>query len=197
MRVALYLRVSTDKQEMDVQESQLRNWMEHEGHKIRVIYRDISSGKNDFMEREGLYQLLEACKKPRKEFDLVVFWALDRLTREGTLRTLTYLEQFKNLGIRYHSYTEPYISTLGPFADVVISLLGTLAKIERQKISERTKAGLARARRRGRRLGRPRVPHRVVVRVQRCFKEGMNAAAIAQNVGIGETSVRRILKGQH
>ena len=194
MNATLYLRVSTSEQELGNQEAQLRDWPAREGHRITAVYRDIASGRNDYRDRRGFYELLTEMKKPRRGFGLVVFWAVDRLTREGTLKTLLYLEQFRVLGVKYHSYTEPYISTLGPFADVVISLLGTLAKIEREKISRRTKAGLAKARRRGKVLGRPDTARRKSYSVWMLQQEGLPVREIARKLRIGESSVRRILK---
>lgn len=73
----------------------MRRWADREGHEVFACYRDISSGKNDQSDSEGLYRLLEEMKSPRRRFELVAFWGLDRLTREGTLKTLTYLEQFR------------------------------------------------------------------------------------------------------
>jgi DNA invertase Pin-like site-specific DNA recombinase len=77
----------------------------------------------------------------RRKWDLLVFWALDRFTREGTLATLKYLEQLETYGIRWRSFTEPWIDSAGPFRDVVISLLASLAKQERTRLKERVKAG--------------------------------------------------------
>ena len=86
------------------------------------------------------------------------FLSLDRLTREGTLATLKYLELLENYGVRWRSLTEPWIDSAGPFRDVIISLLASLAKQERVRISERVRAGLTRAKqfeRSGRSIGRP------------------------------------------
>jgi len=102
MEAALYIRISTEKQELENQRAQLRAWAKQEGHSIIRTYEDIASGKKDYRDRAGLYQLLADIKNPDREYELVVFWALDRLTREGTLKTLQYLEVFKNFGIKYH-----------------------------------------------------------------------------------------------
>jgi DNA invertase Pin-like site-specific DNA recombinase len=88
--------------------------------------------------------------------DVLLFWALDRLTREGTLATLQYLERLTSYQVGYKSFTEPYLDSCGTFKDVVISLLATMAKQERIRMSERVNAGLALARRQGKRLGRLR-----------------------------------------
>jgi DNA invertase Pin-like site-specific DNA recombinase len=81
-----------------------------------------------------------------RKFDLLLFWALDRLTREGTLATLKCLEILEGYGVHWRSFTEPWIDSAGPFRDVVISLLASLAKQERIRIKERVRAGLDRYR---------------------------------------------------
>jgi len=81
----------------------------------------------------------------KKMFELVLFWDMSRFSRAGTLHTLQKLKELENLGIKWHSYQDSYLSSLGDFKDVVLSILSTLAKIEREKISERTKAGLERS----------------------------------------------------
>jgi DNA invertase Pin-like site-specific DNA recombinase len=90
-----------------------------------------------------------------ESFDLVLFWALDRFSREGVLETLNQLQRLSSYGVNWRSYQESYFDSCGPFKDVVVSLMATLAKQERLRISERTKAGLQRARTAGTVLGRP------------------------------------------
>jgi len=84
-------------------------------------------------------------------FDLVLFWDLSRFSRAGTLFTLQKLKELENLNISWESYQEPYFSSIGDFKDVILSIMATLAKIEREKISERTKAGLKNAKNVGKR----------------------------------------------
>ena len=91
----------------------------------------------------------------QRKFDVLLFWGLDRLTREGTLATLQYLERLTSYQVGYKSFTEPYLDSCGTFKDVVISLLATMAKQERIRMGERVRAGIAQARRAGKRLGRP------------------------------------------
>lgn len=72
----------------------------------------------------------------QRKFDVLLFWALDRLTREGTLATLQYLERLTSYQVGYKSFTEPYLDSCGTFKDVVISLLATMAKQERIRMGE-------------------------------------------------------------
>jgi len=77
----------------------------------------------------------------KKLFDGVLFWSLDRFSRSGTLFTLQKLKELDNLNVFWHSYQDPYISTAGEWKDVIISIMSTIARIEREKIISRTKAG--------------------------------------------------------
>jgi len=148
--VGIYLRVSTEKQELENQRRQLLHYCEKSRWVVYQIYEDVISGKE--MNRPGFDTLFKDARK--KLFDLVLFWDLSRFSRAGTEFTLQKLRELRNLEIGWHSYSEPYASTAGEFKNVVIAVLSEVAKIEREKISERTKAGLARAKANGKRLGR-------------------------------------------
>ena len=106
---------------------------------------------------------------------------------------MKYLSRLSELGIGYRSFTEEYVSTLGVFGDVIISLLATLAKQEAIRVSERTKAGLERARSQGRVGGRPRA---TVTReqVERLHQGGKSLNAIANELGVGKSTVHRLLQ---
>lgn len=166
MKIAIYVRVSTDKQEADNQLLQLREFVKKNDWEIYKEYVDVISGKEtNRPEFDKLY--LDAHKKL---FDIVLFWDLSRFSRAGTLFTLQKLQELKNTGINWVSYQEPYIRSIGQFSDVIISLLSTIAKIEREKISQRTKAGLERLKLQGKKLGRPKGRKDKKKRVRRYFK---------------------------
>ena len=137
MKIGIYIRISTNKQEADNQLIQLREFANKNNWEIYKEYTDIISGKEN--SRPYFDMLFQDAHK--KLFDLVLFWDLSRFSRSGTLFTLQKLQELKNSGIEWCSYQEPYIRSIGQFSDVIISLLSTIAKIEREKISQRTKAG--------------------------------------------------------
>ena len=143
MRVAIYARVSTRDKGQDVfnQVSQLRDLCVREGWTIVREYEDHDSGSR--ADRIQFQQMLRDAAA--KNFDLVIFGSLDRLTREGTLATLKYLKELESYGVCWRSLMEPWINSAGPFRDVVISPLASLAKQEQVRISERVRAGLSRA----------------------------------------------------
>lgn len=151
---ALYLRVSTDKQELKSQSCDLEAYCQKNNWPIFKIYSDIVTGQETTeAKRPGFTTLFQEAHQ--RKFDLVLFWDLSRFSRAGTLYTLQKLQELKKLNINWVSYNEPYISSLGQFSDIVISIMSTLSKIEREKISDRTKAGLRLAKSNGKKLGRP------------------------------------------
>lgn len=125
------------------------------------------------------------------KFDLLLFWVLDRLSREGVLETLQHLNRLTSYGVGFRSFTEQYFDSCGIFKDAVISILATIAKQERIRMSERTKAGLAQARRNGRQIGRPRLTVQSS-EIARLRASGLSLRAIGRQLGISEGSVRRL-----
>jgi DNA invertase Pin-like site-specific DNA recombinase len=154
LRIGIYARVSTDDKGQDPlnQLLQLREFAIKQGWTIAKEYTDEVSAKNG--DRKGFQAMWKDAAAHR--FDCLLFWSLDRLTREGTLATLQYLRRLKDNGIAFKSYTEQYIDSLGVFSDAIIGIIAAMAMQERIRISDRTKAGLARVRAQGVKIGRPR-----------------------------------------
>src|SRR5579863_10092585 len=154
MNIALYGRVSTrDGQDFTNQLRQLREFCVKQGWTVVAEFADEASGKRS--DRESFQQMFSAAS--RREFDCVLFWSLDRFSREGVYETLQHLQRLTSYGVGYRSFTEQYLDSCGLFRDAVISILATVAKQERIRLSERVTAGLERARAKGRVGGRPRV----------------------------------------
>jgi putative DNA-invertase from lambdoid prophage Rac len=150
MKVVLYTRVSTDPQDATNQVLELRRWAETQGHQVVGEYQDIASGAR---RREQLDDLFDGAR--HRKFEVVAIWSLDRLTREGPLQTLLYLQRLTAMGVRIYSHQEPYLDPGLPFYESIVAFLADIAKWERTRRSERTKSGLARARAGGKTLGRP------------------------------------------
>ena len=165
-RVAIYVRVSTDKQEVLNQLNQLKPYCEKSNYDIFNEYIDVCSGKE--LSRPEYDRMFNHAHK--KLFDLVLFWDLSRFSRAGTLYTLQKLKELENLGIDWESYEEPYFKSAGEFKDVVLSIISTVARIERENISKRTKAGLQNAKNVGKR-GKDKKPRKT--RKDRGIKRGV------------------------
>jgi DNA invertase Pin-like site-specific DNA recombinase len=186
LRAALYIRVSKSNQEAENQLIALRQFAGSSGAPVVKEYIDEETGIS--ATRPGFLEMLEDARLGK--FDLLIFWALDRLTREGALETLQYLERLTGYGCKWRSYQELYIDSLGPFADAVISIIATIASMERQRISERTKAGLVRAKANGSILGRP---NKILDReaMQTMLDDGHSLRRVAREFSVSPSTVRK------
>lgn len=192
MRIALYGRVSTkDKgQDTENQMLQLRGFAARQGWVIVDEYVDYVTGKRS--DRADFQRMFADAS--RRRFDLVLFWSLDRLSREGALETLNHLERLTAAGVGWKSFTEQYLDSCGVFKDAVLAILAVIAKQERIRLSERTLAGLERARGAGRIGGR-----RALIcdreRVWKLSEAGLSTREIAAEIGnISAASVCRVLR---
>ena len=123
---------------------------------------------------------------------MLLFWSLDRLSREGALETLQHLNRLTGYCVQWRSLTEQYLDSTGMFREAVISILAVVAKQERIRLSERTRAGLERARREGKSLGRPRVEvDPAVIREMRAG--GLSWGAISRKTGVARATCQRAL----
>ena len=184
MKTAIYARVSTKdgRQDTENQLRQLRQFAVTQNWTVIHEYIDRASGKRS--DREQFQKMFEAAS--RREFDILLFWSLDRLSREGTVETLNHLQRLTGYGVNYRSFTEQYLDSTGMFKEAVIGILAAVAKQERVRLSERTIAGLQRARAQGRVGGRPRVEDdlRTMKAMQRLRKQGQSIRQIAVELKI-------------
>lgn len=188
-RVALYARCSTEKQghSTSTQVFDLREYAERRGLTIVREYVDEAvSGARD--SRPALNEMLADARRGR--FDLVLVVRLDRLGR-NLRHLLTVLEELSEHGVAFASATEP-IDTSSPAGRMVVAVLGAAAELERSLLRERTKAGLASARRRGKKLGRPRVAVDIY-KAEALVRAGQSLRQIAKQLGVGRTTIARAL----
>ena len=141
-------------QETENQLRVLREECARAGYELVGEYVDRESGRKGRRERAEFARLFSDAE--RRRLDLVYFWSLDRFSREGIRKTIGYLQRLDALGVRFRSHTEPYLNTDNELiAHIVLGVTSYYAELEAQRISERTKAGLARARASGKVIGRP------------------------------------------
>src|SRR5438874_895957 len=136
MRIAIYGRVSTKKQDEMNQLLQLREFVGTQaGWTLEKEYVDRVTGAGK-KERPQFQQMLQDAS--RRKFDLLLYWSLDRLSREGIVKTIGYLEQLRGWGVGWRSYTQPFLDTGNEMVNsIVLSVLAAVAKQERVTISER------------------------------------------------------------
>ncbi|MBC6698861.1 recombinase family protein [Hymenobacter puniceus] len=191
MKAAIYARVSTrDKgQDNENQLRELRAFAERLGYTIYKEYLDTESGGK--ANRPQFQQLFTDAHQRR--FDVVLFWALDRFSREGVIETLNHLQRLSHAGVQFKSYSEQYLDSTGMFKEAIVSILATIAKQERVRLGERTKAGLAKAVAKGATLGRPGVDTEKQVHVLRLKATGISNRAIATALGLSPSTVAKYL----
>jgi DNA invertase Pin-like site-specific DNA recombinase len=196
MKVAIYARVSTkDKgQDTENQIRELRDFAESAKWPITAEYIDHETAKNG--DRHQFQAMLSDTGK--RKFKAVVVWALDRFTREGIEQTFAYIRQLKDGGVDFISYSEPHFRTTGPAGSLMLAVAAWIAEQERKRISERTKAGMETARRKGKVIGRPRVRINRS-EVLRLHAAGASVAKIAAQltaggVRVSRETVRRVLR---
>ena len=174
MKVALYARVSMEEDDVNNRRFQnpnnqldpLRSWATEKGWEITHIYQDRGSGADPsrIQFREMLADAMQ------RKFNAILVWKFDRFTRESMSISLGYVEKLKGRGVGVKSLTESWLDTTSenPIGDVILAIMSWAAAEERRKISERTKAGIARRRAIGQwHGGRPRKERGVAVTAEK------------------------------
>lgn len=151
MKAALYLRVSTTEQDTTNQLPALEEYAKRHNLEIFKVYRENETGWKNGHQIE-LAQLLTDAHQGR--FQVMLVWALDRLSREGALAILSLVHRLKRHGVKVISYHEPWTETPGELADLLYAVTGWVAAMESKRRSERTKAGMERARAQGKPIGK-------------------------------------------
>ena len=187
MKMGLYARVSThDQQTLALQRNALGAYAQQRRGAIVTVVEDVGSGVNERLQRE---ELMRAAR--RRELDAIVVWRLDRWGR-SLADLVSTLQELHELGIGFISLSEALDFTT-PTGRAMAGMLAVFAEFERGILRERVKAGIAEARRRGTRHGRPPTVAHLADVVRQLYAEGFSKSAIARRLGIGRTSVRRFL----
>jgi DNA invertase Pin-like site-specific DNA recombinase len=187
LKMGLYARVSThDQQTLALQRNALVAYAQQRRGAIVAVVEDVGSGVHERRQRE---ELMRAAR--RREIDVIVVWRLDRWGRSlaDLVRTL---QELYELGVGFISLGEALDFTT-PTGRAMAGMLAVFAEFERGILRERVKAGIAEARRRGTRHGRPPTAAHQADAVRQLSAEGLSQSAIARRLGIGRTSVRRCL----
>jgi DNA invertase Pin-like site-specific DNA recombinase len=187
-RVGLYCRVSTTEQVCDNQEFELRQYASQRGWSISDVYVDhgFSGAKK---ARPALDKLMKDARQ--RKLDVVLVWRFDRFAR-STSHLLSALDEFRQIGVNFCSLNES-IDTSTPMGQMIFTVCAAVAELERGIIIERVKCGVARAKREGKILGRPKVSVDVT-ELKRLRTEGQSFRAIGKKLGISRTTVQDMLK---
>ena len=189
MIVALYARVSTNEQSVDMQLSDLRRYSKQRGFDVYKGYSDEGiSGTKD--RRPALDELMEDARK--RKFDAVLCWRFDRFAR-STKHLITALEEFRHLNIEFISYQEN-IDTSSPLGKAIFTIVSAIAELERNIIIERVKAGIRRAKENGKRLGRPKRLNLNVQELKKMRDQGLSFKKIGERVKACPATIYQILR---
>jgi DNA invertase Pin-like site-specific DNA recombinase len=189
MRAVIYARVSTDRQELETQLGPLRDFVSARKWELKQIYTDIVTGTKQ--RRPGLDGLMKAARL--REIDVVVVARFDRFARSVSHLVIA-LEEFQALGISFVSLNES-IDTSTPMGKMVFVVVAAVAELERGLIVERVRAGINRARKEGKVLGRPWI----IFDRQRALdmgNSGESISSIARSLGVARSTVRHIIQSQ-
>ena len=191
-RVAIYARVSTldKKQDPETQLRQLREYAKHRDLDVVRELVDYASGRKD--DRTNYKHLFELARK--RDIDVVLVWRYDRFAR-STQALVNALVEFRDLGVDFISYQEN-IDTTTPQGKMVFTIMASLAEFESALISERTRAGMERARAQGKRIGRAQTPEGVRKKIRSLKRKDKTISVrdIAARVGVSTGTVFNCLK---
>ena len=199
VKVAIYYRVSTDKQDLTSQKHTVEKWLldlpeKEKPKKIYVFEDEGFSGKDH--GRPGFRQMMQAAAK--KEIDTIIVYRLDRFSRNATVAIKTILE-LDEYGVGFISVTQPVLN-LGhnnPFRRTMLAAFAEIAEIERDTIVARVKSGLDAARKRGTKLGAPiKASEEKRIEAEKLHEEGLSFKVIANRLEISVGSVHNLLKNQ-
>jgi len=189
-KAALYARVSTTGQTVSNQLQELRKVAERHGWEIVHEYRDQGiSGAKGRDKRPQFDEMLNAAN--RREFDIIMAWSVDRLGR-SLQHLVEFLGDIQHKGVDLYLHQQN-IDTSTPSGKAMFQMVGVFAEFERAMIQERVKAGLARARREGKILGRPKVSAEIEGKIRAARKEGLGMLKISRTLGVGVSTVQRVL----
>lgn len=186
LTVAIYVRVSTQDQSLDLQKSELTRFAKARGWSIHRIYEDKATGTND--NRPQLKELMRAVSA--RDVDLVLVWKLDRFAR-SVKNLLAAIQDFQALGVDFVSLKDN-IDLSTPSGRLMCHLLASFAEFEASLIKERVIAGLREAKRKGVQLGRPTEIDRG--KVLELKQRGQSLSTIAKAMGCSKAGVFKILK---
>lgn len=192
--VAIYARVSTDGQTTENQLRELQAVADRHGWKAVAQYVDNGiSGAKGREARPEYDRMLKAAA--RREFDLIMSWSVDRLGRSMS-HLVSFLEEIRAKGVDLYLHVQA-LDTSTPAGRAMFQMCGVFAEFERSMIQSRVKAGLERAKARGKTLGRPKASAAKESAILAARSEGKGIRKIARELGIGVSVVQRVLTEAH
>jgi DNA invertase Pin-like site-specific DNA recombinase len=192
--VAIYLRVSTGEQTTENQLLELMKVVQQSQWKVYKIYEDAGiSGAKGRDKRPEFDQMQKDAV--RRKFNIVLAWSVDRLGR-SVQDLIAFLNELHTVGCDLYLHQQG-VDTTTPAGKAMFQMLGVFAEFERAMIQERVKAGLARAKAKGVKLGRAKISKEIeaqILELRGSTKPPMGMLKIAHKLGVGTGTVQRVLK---
>ncbi|MEG4497575.1 recombinase family protein [Microcoleus sp. F10-C6] len=189
IRAIIYCRVSTDDQNCDRQERDLREFADRAGYEVVEVYRETASGvASDRPERKKIMAAAQARKVSAVLVTEASRWSRSTIDLLGTLQSLN------AWGISLVTLSGISLDLNTPQGKLMAAILSAIAEFERDLIRERVKSGIAAARAKGRKFGRPRVPESAIAFVHQLRSQGKSYSQIAAASGVSRTKVSELCR---
>lgn len=186
-RAAIYMRASTGKQDIGNQRPAIDQLIAQRGYKTVAVYSELISAVKQRPQFDRMMR-----DAARGEFDVLVVWAVDRFGRSLT-GNLADVMELDRVGVKLVSVREHWLDTSGPTRSLLLAIVSWIAACEREQVAARTRAGLARARARGVRLGRPPISIDTEKLIA-LHESGLSVRKIAKAMGIGSSTAHRLIQ---
>jgi DNA invertase Pin-like site-specific DNA recombinase len=189
-RCGIYLRTSTKdgRQDLDTQRIPLTKYCSDRGWQIAGEWHDLETGSRE--DRKGLMDLMDSARK--RKLDIVLVFRFDRFAR-STKQLLAALDEFKNLGIDFCSYSEN-VDTTSPAGKVMFTMISAFAEFEKSIIISRISAGLSKAKAKGIKLGRKPIDPMLKQRIAHLRTQGLSLRQIMKQTGVSIATASRMSK---
>lgn len=189
-RCAVYLRVSTRGQHTENQRHELQSWADRTSHEITHTFEDVGlSGRRTTIRPQFDHMLAAAV---RGEFDMLAVWSVDRLGR-SLVELCSTLDSLIGAGV--HVYVRQIdLDTRTATGRALFGILGAFSEYESALFGQRVRLGLARVRRNGQRLGRPRIAEDTRLAVRTLASSGLPQTEVARRTGVSRATVQREIK---
>ena len=189
LKIAIYDLGEREDLKSDERILELRRFCIEQNWLVVHEYRDIGAGEKSNSDFESMLR-----DAKRAKFDLILFWSLEHFSRDGAVKILENFKELDRLGVYFRSFTESYLDSTGALKDSIFSFLETMARQERQRLSEKVKAGMEKARAEGRLISRPRISSEKQQQIQSLADTGRySMRQIAKRVGVSHRTVGRYL----
>jgi putative DNA-invertase from lambdoid prophage Rac len=186
-QASIYLRVSTDGQTVENQRHELEQLARARGFDVLQVYEEVESARK---RRPAFERMMADARRGR--FSVLLIWAIDRFGR-SMVGNLTDVVELDRLGVRIVSASEGWLDTDGPARSLLIAVFSWQAEQELERLRQRTRSGLARARREGRKLGRPRATVDLDAALT-LRRRGVSLGRSAEKLGVSRATLARTLR---